>query len=70
MKHGMKLINGKRLLTLELTEEELNIVHEGLMHVPFGRAAPVVNSISEQLAPPKPVSTDQPDIAAELGYRK
>jgi hypothetical protein len=48
----MKIINGKRIHEIELTDEHLLVLHEGLMSVPFGRAAPVVNHINAQL--PKP----------------
>lgn len=45
----MKIVNGQKVYTLELTDGQLGVLQEGLMSVPFGRAAPVVNAINEQL---------------------
>lgn len=56
MKHGMKVVDGKRIYMLEFTDEHLAVLQEGLMHVPYGRAAPVVNHINEQLKPEPPAA--------------
>lgn len=38
-------------MKLELTAEQLMVIHEGLMMVAFGKAAPVVDAINRQLNP-------------------
>ncbi|RQS88079.1 hypothetical protein [Burkholderia seminalis] len=35
--------------TLELSEQQLQIINEGLMLVPYWKAAPVINSINAQI---------------------
>jgi len=68
MKHGMKIVNGKRVYLIEFTDEYLSVVHEGLMHVPYGRAAPVVNYINSQLKPE--VDDPKNQAANDLGYHR
>lgn len=59
----MKIVNGIRVFTLELTEQALHEISAALMNHPFGKAAPVVNEINSQInaqqvnipdAPPSP----------------
>jgi hypothetical protein len=62
MKNGMKLINGKRFYLIELSDQDLAVIEQGLIGlavVPFGLAAPVLESIRKQLQP-DPVAK-QPD---------
>lgn len=43
-----------KTITLHLTPDQLHAVTEGLMHVPFGKAAPVIAAIQEQTRQPAP----------------
>ena len=45
----MKVINGQRVFVLEIPEAHLAVINEGLMEVKYGRAAPVVIAISQQV---------------------
>ncbi|MFJ1253429.1 hypothetical protein [Cupriavidus sp. CuC1] len=36
-------------LTFEFTGAEMAVINEGLMQVPYGKAAPVVNGINAQI---------------------
>lgn len=59
----MKILNGKRVFTLELSDEQLQVVSDGLNLVAFGRAAPVVVEINRQLkleTGPQPVPAEAP----------
>lgn len=49
-------------LTLTFTVDQLAVINEGLMFIAFGRAAPVVKSINDQLvklAPAQPQEIDK-----------
>ena len=46
---ALKIVNGTRIYQLEFTDAQLAVIEEGLMHVPYGRAAPVINHINSQL---------------------
>lgn len=45
----MKIVNGQCVFILELTQAQLAVLQEGVMSVPYGRAAPVVAAVNEQL---------------------
>jgi hypothetical protein len=63
----MKIVNGKRFHQIELTDEQLAVVSEGLMLVPFGRAAPVVDALNKQLNPPPELSAVEKSAVSNLG---
>lgn len=68
----MKIINGIKIFQLEINETQLSVIHEGLMQVPFGRAAPVVNAINHQLEqqikPPRQ-ETVSPDPDVQIAQK-
>lgn len=61
----MKIVNGIRVFTLELSEVALNTISKALMKHPFGRAAPVVQEIQSQInAQQVPSASESPHAPA------
>lgn len=55
-----------KIYTLHLNDEDMEALHAGLMLIPFGKAAPVVNKINNQIAAaerPKPDDQKLPEGA-------